>query len=442
MNLAQVPAAAGRADPLEILQAQSASRIPELVPVRYGRMAATPFTFYRGGAAIMAADLAATPHSGIITQLCGDAHLSNLGMFFTPERRLVFDLNDFDETHPGPFEWDLKRLAASFVIASENNGYRPDQIRRIARQVARTYRRTLLRSAELSALECWYQRVDTDEVLAYVGTRFDTAGVSRTQKALKKARHRNSLQAWSKLGEVDATGRARIRSDPPLLVPLSELYDEATAAEQSSRLRERFQAYGDSLPPAVRSLLRQYEFREMARKVVGVGSVGTRAWIALLQGNDLADPLFLQMKQAQQSVLAPYVPGHSYDNQGRRVVLGQQLMQASSDIFLGWEAGPGLDGVMRDFYIRQLRDGKGSVVVEALLPKGMRAYAKLCGRVLAQAHARAPERPAIAAFLRDTPDFVDEITEFSLDYADLNRTDHLAMTTAIADGRLPAAVLE
>ncbi|NMO03115.1 DUF2252 domain-containing protein [Gordonia sp. TBRC 11910] len=440
-ELAEVPAASSRTDALAILSEQAASRLPDLVPVRNARMAATPFTFYRGAAAVMAADLAATPNSGIRTQLCGDAHLSNFGMYFTPERRMVFDLNDFDETYPGPFEWDVKRLAASFVVAAREDGFDDAEARKVAKRVARAYRKSIARSVGKSTLECWYARIDTDQVLAELGEKLDTAAVERTRKGLEKARHRDSVHALSKLCVI-VDGVAHIRSDPPLLVPLHELLGDAAGELVDHQLTDRLAEYRESLPHNTRELFAQYTFEEAARKVVGVGSVGTRAWIALLLGRDLTDPLFLQMKEAQQSVLAKHVPdGPVYDNQGRRVVEGQRMMQAASDVFLGWQSGVDPDGVVRDFYVRQLRDGKGSVVIEALEPAGLEMYAKLCGRTLAQAHARTAQRHAIAEYVGRTKEFDDAIADFAMGYAELNVGDHAALVAAIADGRMPSETL-
>ncbi|MFT4125360.1 MAG: DUF2252 domain-containing protein [Gordonia sp. (in: high G+C Gram-positive bacteria)] len=440
-DLAAVPEPGSRRDPVEILQDQAITRLPDLVPVRYGRMAATPFTFFRGAAAIMAADLASTPESGIHTQLCGDTHLSNFGLFFTPERRMAFDLNDFDETHPGPFEWDVKRLVASFAVACRNNGFRRKDTTKIVREVARTYRAIMIESAGRSALECWYAKVDADELVTALGERLDTAQLTETRKALKKARHRNSMQALSQLCHIDADGTPHIRYDPPLMVPLDILAPGGAGKQIFTHMTERFAGYATTLAPSVATLFSQYTLLEIARKVVGVGSVGNRSWIALFQGADHGDPLFLQMKEAQPSVLAPYVPEHPFGNQGERVVRGQQLMQAASDIFLGWKTTTELDGTPRDYYVRQLRDGKGSVVVEALSPEGMRYYARMCGGVLAQAHGRSPERRAIAEHLDAIDDFDKAMTRFALAYADITDADHAALTDAIDRGIIRATDL-
>lgn len=436
VDLAACPTRGERADPLAILAAQARDRVADLIPVRHARMAATPFTFYRGAAAVMADDLARTPNTGIITQLCGDAHLSNLGLFFSPERRMVFDLNDFDETHPGPFEWDVKRLAASFVIAGRNNGFDDKTNRAIAKTVAKAYRRTIRRSVSMTTLDCWYAGIDVESVMAEIGPMLDTSMTKRTQKALRKARHRDSAQALAKLCVIDEAGRAHIRNDPPLLVPLAERFPRDTANVLADRVRERVESYRASLPSHVQTLLAQFSIVDIAFKVVGVGSVGTRTWVVLMIGKNLDDPLFLQVKEAQRSVLADHVPAPGFDNQGRRVVEGQRLLQAASDLFLGWSTGLDESGKRRDFYVRQLRDGKGSVVVEALEPEGMTLYAQLCGLALGQAHARTATRFDIARYLSETKGFAGAIADFSVAYADLNEADHVQMTAAINRGEL------
>ncbi|GAC67651.1 DUF2252 domain-containing protein [Gordonia soli] len=440
-ELAAVPDASTRLDPVEILQAQARSRVQELVPVRYGRMVATPFTFFRGAAAVMAADLASTPDSGIHTQLCGDAHLSNFGLFYTPERRMAFDLNDFDETHPGPFEWDVKRLAASVAVAARGNGFAEEDVRRVTREVGRVYRKSMRRSRKKSTLECWYDHIDVDEDLVRISAKLDTSTAARTRKALTKARHRDSVQALSKLCETAPDGSIRIRSDPPLLVPLREIFSGEAEGVAGAEIDRRLGDYRSVLAPHVAALFDQFTMIEVARKVVGVGSVGTRAWIVLLRGRDLDDPLFLQLKEAQESVLAPYVRGHVYANQGARVVEGQRLMQAASDIFLGWHTGVDDALAQHDFYVRQLRDGKGSVVIEALEPQQMRLYARLCGRVLAQAHARTAGRERIVEFVDVGSVFDEAIAEFAVRYADLNDADHAQLRVAVDSGRVPCREL-
>ncbi|MFW0793592.1 DUF2252 domain-containing protein [Gordonia sp. CPCC 205515] len=440
-ELATCPAATERKNPLAILDAQAVTRVAELIPVRMARMAATPFTFYRGAAAVMAADLAATPNSGVMTQICGDAHLSNFGVFYTPERRLTFDVNDFDETSAGPFEWDVKRLAASFVVAGQGNGFDAKTVHGHAHEVAKSYKKWMLRSVERPTMDCWYARIDAEELLTEFESRLDSSTAERTVKGLRKARHRNSVQAVSKLCVIDADGRAQIRSDPPLLVPAHELFPDEQADVLQERVESRIQKYRADLPDHVRALFDQFTVVDTARKVVGVGSVGTRCWIVLMRGHNPKDPLFLQLKEAERSVLADHVPTVQYPNQGQRVVEGQRLLQAASDVFLGWTAGLDENGEMRDFYVRQLRDGKGSVVVESLSADEMTLYARLCGRALAHAHARTLSRYAIADYLQSGKGFAKAIACFGTAYAELNAADHTLMTAAIADGQIEAAEL-
>ncbi|MGB3304002.1 DUF2252 domain-containing protein [Gordonia sp. (in: high G+C Gram-positive bacteria)] len=442
-ELSAVPEASKRRSSLGLLAAQDAMRLPDLIPVRYHRMSATPFTFYRGAAAVMASDLSLTPTTGIITQLCGDAHLSNFGLFRSPERTMVFDLNDFDETHPGPFEWDVKRLAASVMVSALQNGSDEKEARRAAKHAARAYREGMIASASETAMKCWYTRVDADDVMVDLGNRFDVSVSERTQKALAKARHRDSAQALSKLAYVDADG-PHIKSDPPLLMPASEIVTTLSRDELDAEFLEGFDRYRRTLPAHVAELFSQYRFVEAARKVVGVGSVGTRCWVSLFDGAmGISDPLILQLKEASQSVLAPYVRGYHYEHQGNRVVFGQQLLQASSDIMLGWvQTMVFVGGRSADFYVRQLRDGKGSVVVEALEPKGMRYYARLCGTVMAQAHARTPARLEIAEYLSDAGKRFDSaIADFSVEYSRVNVADHAGLIGAISDGSVDAVSL-
>ncbi|MEE2032227.1 DUF2252 domain-containing protein [Rhodococcus chondri] len=423
-------------DPVELLEIQAAIRVPDLVPVRYGRMAVSAFTFFRGAASVMADDLSRTPTSGVHTQLCGDAHLSNFGLFATPERALAFDLNDFDETYPGPFEWDVKRLITSLVVAGRVNGFGRKQRQRIARACATEYRETMAFQAESSELAVWYSHIDAEKEVTELHSVLDSSMRKRIRKTLDKSRSRDSVSALSKL-TTRVDGIPRIVSMPPLIVPIDELLSahdaEAVTREMIGRLRE----YGQTLPPHYRILLERFEFLQMARKVVGVGSVGTRAWVLLLRGLG-DDPLFLQAKEAQPSVLAAYVDGPSFVNQGERVVAGQKLMQATGDILLGWQQGPGIDGVQRDFYIRQLRDGKGSAVIETMTPELMSLYGRLCARVLAHAHARAGDRFSIAGYLGSDEDFDDALTRFGESYADQNERDHAALCQAIENGRITA----
>lgn len=428
-----------RADPVGLLEEQARSRVPELVPVRYGRMLTSPFAYYRGAALPMAADLAATPCSGLTVQACGDAHLSNFGLFASPERRLVFDVNDFDETLPGPWEWDVKRLAASMEIAARDNGFSRKQRRTIVSATVARYRQSMRSLAEMANLDVWYMHVETAELLAEFGSRMRPRQRKRLGKMFAKARTRDSMEELRKLTRV-VDGRPRIVSDPPLIVPLVDLLPgEAEDSGVESAIGELIAAYTQTLQPNRRLLLEQFEFADMARKVVGVGSVGTRCWIVLMLGRNEFDPLFLQVKEAQESVLSRFTQRSWRGNQGERVVEGQRLMQAVSDIFLGWQRAVGIDGRTRDFYIRQLRDWKLSLPVEVMVPHGMRLYGELCGGTLARAHARSGDRIAIAAYLGGSKAFDRAVTEFAIAYADQNERDFAALGAAVSSGRLTAA---
>ncbi|MGW2277311.1 DUF2252 domain-containing protein [Streptomyces sp. NPDC001770] len=429
---------ARRFDPLTVLETQSAARVPELVPLRYGRMTESPFRFYRGAAAIMAADLAGTPDSGITAQLCGDAHLLNFRLLASPERDLVFDINDFDETLPGPWEWDVKRLAASLVIAARANGFSDRERAHLVRASVRSYRESMVRFATMRNLEVWYAKIDEARLRAVATTQLAERGRKNLDRALLKARTRDSRQVLAKLTEWSG-GRRRILSDPPLVVPLTELVPEAEAVETEEQFRILLRRYGRSLPSDRRALLSGFRLADVARKVVGVGSVGTRCWILLLLGRDDDDPLFLQAKEADTSVLADHVGTSRYRNQGERVVAGQRLMQATSDIFLGWERAEGFDGRRRDFYIRQLRDWKGIAEPERMVPKGMTLFGEVCGATLARAHARSGDRIAIAGYLGRSDAFDRALGEFAETYADRNERDHAALVAAVRAGRLPAA---
>jgi uncharacterized protein (DUF2252 family) len=424
-------------NPIALLESQAVSRVPELVPIRYGRMIASPFAFYRGGALIMATDLAKTPSSGLEVQLCGDAHMSNFGIYASPERRLVFDINDFDETHPGPFEWDVKRLAASLAVAGNDNGFSRKKRRKIVLAAAAGYRQSMIEFAGQGNLSVWYSHANMDDLLSQIGDQLDAKRKARTQAALNKAHNRDSLQALAKLTTM-VDGRARILSQPPLLVPVEELWGEEQAKATYEQLGNLTRSYRRTLQWDRRHLLEQFKLVQVARKVVGVGSVGTRAWILLFEGLDGADPLFLQAKEAQASVLSGYVKGSGYKNQGERVVNGQHLMQASSDIFLGWQRVEGPDGVERDFYLRQLRDGKGSVVVEEMVPDGMGFYGRICGQALARAHARSGDRVAIAAYLGSSDRFENAIADFAETCAEQNIRDHAELAHAAETGHVIA----
>ena len=429
-------AASDRTDPVEILVGQDKTRVKELVPIRHGRMAASAFTFYRGAAAIMAADLAASPDSGLTVQLCGDAHLSNFGVFAAPDRRLIFDINDFDETHPGPFEWDVKRLAASFAIGGRNLGFRESERRAVLAEAAGEYRREMRRLAAMRTLEVWYERMDVDAIERY-RSQMSHKTAKRYEKQRAKAESKNSMRAFAKLTQSDG-GEVRIVSDPPLIIPIAEMFEGVDAKAIEERLRDVYSAYVRTLDRDVRHLVERYRFVDIAHKVVGVGSVGTRAWILLLLGRDPQDPLFLQAKEAQSSVLEPFTGAGPFKQQGRRVVEGQRLMQAASDIFLGWTTAKGVDGKERDFYVRQLWDGKGSAEIERMNPTTMGLYAKLCGWTLARAHARSGDRFAIAAYLGKGETFDRAISDFAEVYADQNDRDFKEFTEAISKKRLDA----
>ncbi|WP_326769951.1 DUF2252 domain-containing protein [Streptomyces sp. NBC_01591] len=429
---------ADRPDPLGILEAQSAARVPELVPIRYGRMSESPFRFYRGAAAIMASDLATTRDSGIRAQLCGDAHLMNFGLLASPERNLLFDITDFDETSPGPWEWDVKRLATSFVIAGRANGFTDRERADIVLTTARSYRESMIRFAGMRNLDVWYSRIDIGGLEALASQQLAKRGRKRLARAAAKARTRDNLQAFDRLTET-VDGRPRIAADPPLLVPVADLLPKGERDATQEQFRGLIARYGRSLPSDRRTLLSDFRFVDMARKVVGVGSVGTRCWIVLMLGRDGKDPLLLQAKEADTSVLAPHAGAGPYRNQGERVVSGQRLMQAAGDIFLGWERVDGVDGRRRDFYVRQLRDWKGIVEPEDMVPSGMRVFGEACGTILARAHARSGDRIAIAAYLGRGHSFDRALTYFAEKYADRNEQDHRALVDAVRAGRLPAA---
>ncbi|MFG2194175.1 DUF2252 domain-containing protein [Streptomyces sp. NPDC048639] len=426
-----------RPDPLEIIESQSASRLADLVPIRYGRMLESPFRFYRGAAAIMAADLATTPRSGLTAQLCGDAHLLNFRLLASPERHLMFDINDFDETLPGPWEWDLKRLAASLVIAGRENGFSDAERSTVVLTAARRYREQMRLYAGMRNIDVWYASLDMDEIQAVVAEQLDKPHRKRLSRALDKARSHDTLQAFGKLTE-DVDGEVRIAPDPPLIVPLTDLLPDVQRHQLEHAIRELIERYSHSLRADHRHLLEQYRVADVARKVVGVGSVGTRCWVVLLLGKDDEDPLLLQAKEADTSVLAPYAGASRYTNQGQRVVTGQRMMQAASDIFLGWERAIGIDGRKRDFYIRQLRDWKGIAEPQTMEPYAMSRFAELCGATLARAHARSGDRIAIAGYLGRGDAFDRAMVRFAESYADQNERDHRALVDAVHAGRLSA----
>jgi uncharacterized protein (DUF2252 family) len=427
-----------RPDPVDLLEEQSQVRVPELVPIRYGRMLVSPFTFYRGAAALMASDLAGTPRTGLHTQLCGDAHLSNFGAFAAPDRRIIFGINDLDETLPGPFEWDVKRLAASFAVAGRDRGFPADARAEINATVGRSYREAMREFASMRNLDLWYARFDVEDFFARFTSRVTAKQRKRAQKNLARARTKDSLKAFAKLiSTVD--GRPRFVSDPPLLVPVDELVEPKQAASVDEAFASLIRSYRRTLASDRRRLLERFQYADAARKVVGVGSVGTRAWVVLMLGRDDADPLFLQAKEAQASVLEPYLGRSRFANHGQRIVEGQRLMQAASDIMLGWIRTDGLDGVKRDFYVRQLWDGKGSALVELMEPNMLAIYARVCGWSLAKAHARSGDAVAIASYLGTGKVFDRALATFAEAYADQNERDYTALKEAVASGRVTAA---
>ena len=437
---AEFDPAPDRPDSIALLEEQGASRVPNLVPVRYGRMMASPFSYYRGAALPMAADLATTPVTGLAVQACGDAHLSNFGVFGSAERRLVFDVNDFDETTPGPWEWDVKRLAASLEVAARDNGFPGKKRRAIVAAAMASYRDAMRGFADMTNLEVWYAHADLDQLRQQAGGQLKGRQRKAIDKGLVKARTRDSMQEVGKLTHL-VDGKPRIIADPPLIVPADQLIpDEIDRKRFEGLISDLVAGYRRTMETDRRYLLEQYEFCDMAHKVVGVGSVGTRCWIVLMLGRDTGDPLFLQVKEAQDSVLCRYVGSSKYSNQGQRVVAGQRLMQASSDIFLGWQRvaiGAENNG-HRDFYVRQLRDWKFSLDYGAMVPRGMRLYGQLCGWTLARAHARSGDRIAIAAYLGASDTFDQAITKFAGAYADQNEKDHEALLVAVASGRIVA----
>ena len=429
--------APNRRDPVGVLEDQAKTRVPELVPIRYGRMLVSPFTFYRGAAALMAADLADSPRTGLHVQLCGDAHLSNFGAFAAPDRRLIFGVNDFDESLPGPFEWDVKRLAASFAVAGRDRDLDAGERARVNLAVARSYREAMREFAGMRALDLWYVRLDIDDIAREWAAQASGKQRKRFDRNVAKARAKDSLRALDRLTEV-VDGQPRIISDSPLIVPIEELVSEDQRAGLEDTLRDVIRRYRRTLTGDRRRLLERFRYVHAARKVVGVGSVGTRAWIVLMLGHDEGDPLFLQFKEAQPSVLEPYLTRSEYANHGQRVVEGQRLMQSASDIMLGWFRTPGVDGVERDFYIRQLWDGKGSALVDVMEPNALETYAQICGWTLARAHARSGDAAMIASYLGGGDAFDRAMASFAEAYADQNERDYAAFQAAVADGRVQA----
>ena len=425
-------------DPIQVLIDQGQGRVPELLPVRYGRMAADEFSFLRGAAAVMSADISHGPSTDLEVQLCGDAHLSNFGIFFSPERRLVFDINDFDETNPGPFEWDVKRLAASIAVAASSlNMSKGAQERAVFSAVAE-YRSAMRLFAISSELEVWYAHLDAESFLTNFGGALADEGARRTKALLAKARSKGSRKAYDKLVEVTPDG-PRIKSDPPLLVPFRDMMGDVDQEDFFEFVLGVLRGYKSTLPPDRQHLLDRFSPVAGARKVVGVGSVGTRCFVLLMLGRDANDPFFLQIKEANASVLERYTGASKYKTAGQRVVMGQQLTQTTPDPFLGWFETPDLTGVARQFYVRQLYDGKASADVASFSPQLMRTYAAICGWTLARAHARSGDRVAIASYLGKTDAFDRSMASFALSYVARNRADHQALVDAIASGRVSAS---
>jgi uncharacterized protein (DUF2252 family) len=428
-----------RPDPVELLEEQAQTRVPELVPIRYGRMLVSPFTFYRGAAYLMASDLAGGPRSGLHTQLCGDAHLSNFGGFAAPDRRLVFSINDFDETLPGPFEWDVKRLVASFAVAGRDRGIDRERRDTITLEAARAYREGMSRFSAMRNLDLWYSRLDVDDLLEQFRRKAkgkDVKALERAKANVARGRTKDSIKAFDKLTEA-VDGGLRIVGDPPLVVPIEDVHAESAHLIEEF-LRGVVRSYRRTLAGDRRKLLERFRYVHAARKVVGVGSVGTRAWICLMLGRDGDDPLFLQFKEAQPSVLEPFLGRSEFGNSGQRVVEGQRLTQAASDIMLGWIKVDAPDGVQRDFYVRQLWDAKTSAQVEQMQPNSLARYARLCGTELARAHARAGDGVAIASYLGSGDTFDRAMARFAESYADQNERDYAALKAAVESGRVTA----
>jgi uncharacterized protein (DUF2252 family) len=429
---------ADRPDPVGLLEAQATTRIPELIPIRYGRMLASPFAFYRGAAAIMASDLAALPHTGLRVQLCGDAHISNFGGFGSPERELVLDINDFDETLPGPWEWDVKRLAASIEIAGRERDFKNRERRSLVLAAVSEYHQAMREFSTMGNLELWYLHLNLEQFQTRWKMTARPKAVKTLEEEFAQGVHRDNQRAFEKL-TTRVRGKLRIAAHPPLVVPVEDIVPDDRRAEFEESIRAIIRRYRASLQPDRRQLLEKFEYVHMARKVVGVGSVGTRAWIVLLTGRDESDPLFLQVKEAQASVLEAHLSKSVYKDSGQRVVEGQRLMQAASDIFLGWEHIPlGLDDQPHDYYLRQLWDWKISADVETMTPDEMRVYGQMCGWTLARAHARTGDRVAIASYLGKNNVFENSLVEFATAYADQNERDYECLVEAVKAKRVKA----
>jgi uncharacterized protein (DUF2252 family) len=427
-------------DPVDLLEEQASARLPELGPIRYGRMLVSPFTFFRGAAYLMAADLADGPRTGLHAQLCGDAHLSNFGIFAAPDRRLVFSISDFDETLPGPFEWDVKRLAASLAVAGRDRGFKDSIRRSIVLATVREYRKAMARFAEMRNIELWYTRLDVAGIVEQFAASMSGKQTKRFKQSVAAVHTKDSMRALSKLcRSVD--GELRIVGDPPLVTPIEDILPGAEREQLEDVVRRMIRTYRRTLPHDRRHLLESYRYVHAARKVVGVGSVGARTWILLMVGRDTNDPLFLQFKEAQASVLEPFLGKSRYAQHGQRVVEGQRMMQAAADIMLGWERIATIDGEKKDFYIRQLWDAKGSAEVELMQPEALEAYGRVCGWTLARAHARSGDGIAIAAYLGSNDTFDRAMATFAETYADQNERDFRALQDAATSGRVAAELI-
>jgi uncharacterized protein (DUF2252 family) len=426
-----------RGDPVSVLERQSAERMADLVPIRHGRMSASAFSFFRGNAAVMAADLAGTPTCGLRAQLCGDAHLMNFGLFETPERSLVFGLNDFDETLPGPFEWDVKRLAASMEVAGRELRLGVAERSAAVLGTLRAYREGMAEFAAMRDLDVWYARLPARKLQARLTASADAQSGKEVEREVHRSLRRDHLRAFDRLLRYD-DGAFRFISEPPLLVPAGDLLDKEQRKRYLDVMRSFLTLYRESLSPHTRALMERYRFVDMARKVVGVGSVGLRAWVVLFLGRDESDPLLLQLKEAKHSVLEPYTAAMRYECQGRRVVEGQRFMRVASDPLLGWYRLRALDGKVHDYYVRQLWDGKASVDVGRLSPAGLRAYGEACGWTLARGHARSGDRIAIAAYLGNKDTFDRAVAAFAVTYAGVTEKDHQRLVAAIDEGRVSA----
>jgi hypothetical protein len=424
-----------RTDPLTILALQGTTRIADLVPIRYGRMAASAFAFFRGAAAVMAADLAHEEQTGLEVQLCGDAHLANFGTFASPARDLIFDVNDFDETIPGPFEWDIKRLAASLEIAARSREFDEATRCSIVAQGSCSYRTAMREFGGMRDLDIWYTRLNTDSITARWGNLASRKVTETFRRRVAKAQSKDNLAALAKL-TVEIDGKLRFVDNPPLIVPAEDLFTDVYSKQTMGNLSDALSQYRRTLSGDRQRLLEKYEFVDLARKVVGVGSVGTRCWVALFLGRDNTDPLFLQVKEAEAAVGEPFLGKSEYSQHGQRVVEGQRLMQGASDIFLGWDRFQGDDGVTRDFYLRQLWDGKGSAVIEQMDPEVLGIYAQMCGWTLARAHARSGDAIAMGSYLGRGDRFDRAMCAFAASYADQNERDFESLTRAIASGRV------